>query len=160
MLSFLKYWCLFPLYFFLIFIYLFGFSCGTLDLYLWHVGSSSLTRDQTPGLLHWARRVLATGPPGKSPAPSLDLHHQNLQWWGQACFSSFIQSCPTLCDPMNCSTPGCPVHHQLPELTQTHVHWVGDAIQVSSSVVPFFSCLQSFPAAGSFLVSQFFASGC
>ena len=40
---------------------------------------------------------------------------------------SVIQSCPTLCDPMNWSTPGLPVHHQLPESTQTHVHWVGDA---------------------------------
>ena len=37
-------------------------------------------------------------------------------------FSSVAQSCPTLCDPMNCSTPGLPVHHQLPEFTQTHVH--------------------------------------
>ena len=46
-------------------------------------------------------------------------------------FSSVIQSCPTLCDPMNCSTPGLPVHHQLPEFTQTHVHQVGDAIQPS-----------------------------
>ena len=41
------------------------------------------------------------------------------------------QSCLTLCDPMNCSTPGLPVHHQLPEFTQTHVHQVGDAIQPS-----------------------------
>ena len=46
-------------------------------------------------------------------------------------FSSVSQSCPTLCDPMNCSTPGLPVHHQLPEFTQTHVHRVGDAIQPS-----------------------------
>ena len=46
-------------------------------------------------------------------------------------FSSTAQSCPTLCDPMNRSTPGLPVHHQLPESTQTHVHWVGDAIQPS-----------------------------
>ena len=46
-------------------------------------------------------------------------------------FSSLIQSCPTLCDSMNCSTPGLPVHHQLPEFTQTHVHWVSDAIQPS-----------------------------
>ena len=46
-------------------------------------------------------------------------------------FSSVAQSCPTLCDPMNCSTPGLPVHHQLPEFTQTHVHWVSDAIQPS-----------------------------
>ena len=46
-------------------------------------------------------------------------------------FSSVAQSCPTLCDPMNHSTPGLPVHHQLPEFTQTHVHQVGDAIQPS-----------------------------
>ena len=46
-------------------------------------------------------------------------------------FSSVAQSCPTLCDPMNGSTPGLPVHHQLPELTQTHVHRVSDAIQPS-----------------------------
>ena len=46
-------------------------------------------------------------------------------------FSSVAQSCPTLCDPMNCSTPGLPVHHQLPEFTQTHVHQVSDAIQLS-----------------------------
>ena len=46
-------------------------------------------------------------------------------------FSSVAQSCPTPCDPMNCSTPGLPVHHQLPEVTQTHVHRVSDAIQPS-----------------------------
>ena len=46
-------------------------------------------------------------------------------------FSSVSQSCPTICDPMNCSTPGLPVHHQLPEFKQTHVHWVNDAIQPS-----------------------------
>ena len=46
-------------------------------------------------------------------------------------FSAVAQSCPTLCDPMKCSMPGLPVHHQLPEFTQTHVHQVGDAIQPS-----------------------------
>ena len=46
-------------------------------------------------------------------------------------FSSVAQSCPTLCDPVNCSMSGLPVHHQLPESTQTHVHQVGDAIQPS-----------------------------
>ena len=46
-------------------------------------------------------------------------------------FSSVAQSCLTLCDPMNRSTPGLPVHHQLPDFTQTHVHWVSDAIQPS-----------------------------
>ena len=53
--------------------------------------------------------------------------------WPTVCsfsqFSSASQLCPTLCDPMNCSTPGLPVHHQLPESTQTHVHCVSDAIQ-------------------------------
>ena len=46
-------------------------------------------------------------------------------------FSSVAQSCPTLCDPMNRSTPGLPIHHQLPDFTQTHVHRVSDAIQPS-----------------------------
>ena len=46
-------------------------------------------------------------------------------------FSSVPQSCLTLCDPMDCSTPGFPVHHQLPDLAQTHVHWVSDVIQPS-----------------------------
>ena len=73
-------------------------------------------------------------------------------------FSSVAQSCPTLCDPMNCSMSGPPVHHQLPEFTQTHVHWVSEAIQPSHPLVPF-SCPQSFPASGSFQMSQLFASG-
>ena len=57
--------------------------------------------------------------------PSEGLHFSSVQ------FSSVTQSCPTLCDLMNCSTLGFPVHHELPEFTQTHVHWVGDAIQPS-----------------------------
>ena len=61
-----------------------------------------------------AGRFFTTGPPGKP--------YQ---------FSSVTQSCPTLCNPMDCSTPGYPVHHQLPQLAQTHVHWVDDAIQPS-----------------------------
>ena len=51
-------------------------------------------------------------------------------------FSSVAQSCPTLCNPMNCSTPGRPVHHQLPEFTQTQVHQVSDAIQPSYPLSP------------------------
>ena len=54
--------------------------------------------------------------------------------WNQ--FSSFAQSCPTLCDSMDCKTPGLPVYHQLPEFTQTQVHWVGDAIQPSNFLSP------------------------
>ena len=55
---------------------------------------------------------------------------------------------------MDCSMPGLPVHHQLLEFTQTHVHWVGDAIQPSDPVIPFSSHLQPFPASGSFPMSQ------
>ena len=69
-------------------------------------------------------------------------------------FSSFTQSCLILCNPMNCSMPGLPVHHQLLEFTQTQVHPA-----ISSSVVRFSSCPRSLPASGSFPMSQFFASG-
>ena len=74
-------------------------------------------------------------------------------------FSSVAQLCPTLCDPMNRSMPGLPVHHQLPEFTQTHIHrqWCHPAI--SSSVVPFSSGPQSLPASESFPMSQLFAWG-
>ena len=58
-------------------------------------------------------------------------------------FSSVAQLCPTLCNPMNHSTPGLPVHHQLPEFTQTHVCWVGDAIQPS---LPLYSPLLLLPS--------------
>ena len=67
-------------------------------------------------------------------------------------FSSVSQSCPTLCNPMDCSKPGLPFHHQLPAPTQTHVHWVGDAIQLSH--------LLSSPSLPAFSLSQqCFASG-
>ena len=74
-------------------------------------------------------------------------------------FSSVAQLCLTLWDPMNGSTPGLPVHHQLLEFTQTHVHRVSCHPTISSSVVSFSSCLQSFPASGSFPMSQVFTSG-
>ena len=61
-------------------------------------------------------------------------------------FSSVTQLCPTLCDLMDCSTPGYPVLHYLPELAQTHVHWVGDAIQPSHSL--------SSPSCPAFNLSQ------
>ena len=74
-------------------------------------------------------------------------------------YSSVAQSCLTLCDPMNCSMPGHPVHHQLLEFTQTHPlsRWCHPT--TSSSVVPFSSCPQSFPASGSFPMSQLLTSG-
>ena len=81
----------------------------------------------------------------------------NSHYWYQ--FSLVAQSCPTLYEPINRSTPGIPVHYQLPEFTQTHVHWVGDAIQPShplsspSPPAPTPSQHQSFP------MSQLFAWG-
>ena len=66
--------------------------------------------------------------------------------WVSVQFSSVTKSCPTLCDPIDCSTPGLPVHHQLPELTQTHDHWVSDDIQPSH--------LLSFPSPSAFDLSQ------
>ena len=71
--------------------------------------------------------IPATFAVGLPHSGSLSTHPNH---W-KARFSSVAQSCPTLCDPMDCSTPGLPVHHQFLEFTQTHVHWVGDAIQPS-----------------------------
>jgi len=74
-------------------------------------------------------------------------------------FRSVTQSCSTLCEPKDCSTPGLPVHHQLLEFTQTHVHWVGDA---SSYLILCHSLLllpSNSPASRSFQMSQLFASG-
>ena len=80
--------------------------------------------------------------------------------WGSVQFSSVAQSCPTLCNHINRSTPGLPVHHQLPEFTQTHVHQVNDAIQPSHPLSsPFPPAPQSLPASGSFPVSQLFTWG-
>ena len=72
--------------------------------------------------------------------PQISVLHSNLlilngrKGYREVQFSSVTQSCPTVCNPVNHSTPGLPVHHQLPEFTQTHVHWVSDAIQPSHSL--------------------------
>ena len=76
------------------------------------------------------------------------------------CCCSVAKLCPTLCDPMDCSTPGFPVLHYLPEFAQTHMHWVSDAIQPSHPLLlssP--SAFSLFPTSGSFLMTQLFASG-
>ena len=69
-------------------------------------------------------------PPQAIVMTNMNLHFSSVQ------FSSITQSCLTLWDPMDRSTPGLPVHHQLPEFTQTHVHWVSDAIQPSHPLLP------------------------
>ena len=78
-------------------------------------------------------------------------------------FSSVAQLCPALCDPMDCSTPGFPVHYRFQELAQTHVHWVGDAIQPSHPLLspspPTFNLSQHQGLLHQLFSSQFFASG-
>ena len=108
--------------------------------------------------------------PGRpdSPAHSLSpitcpgqgqTHTQDTQRLLPSVCRSVAQSCPTLCDPVDCSSPGLPVHHQLPEFTQlTSVESVMPS-SLSSSVIPFSSRLQPFPASGPFPKSQPFASG-
>ena len=82
--------------------------------------------------------------------PSLPL---NILWMKPTPvqFSSVTQSCPALCNTMDYSTPGLPVRHQVPEFTQTHVHWVNDAIQPSHPLSFLFSpAFNSVPESGSF----------
>ena len=91
---------------------------------------SSRPRDQTRAsyvYLHWQAGSLPLAPPGKPDV----LAASNVISIILDQIRSVAQSCPTLCNPMNCSMPGLPVHHQLPEFTQTHVHRVSDAIQPS-----------------------------
>ena len=71
---------------------------------------------------------------------SIDVYYMEVQ------LSTVAQLCPTLCDPMDCCTPGFPVHHQLPEFTQTHVHRISDAIQPSHPL--------SSPSPSAFNLSQ------
>ena len=87
---------------------------------------------------------------------------ENWTWVCLECcyYCSTAKSCPALCDPMDCSTPGFPVLHYLPEFAQTHFLWVGDAIHSSYSLSPAsLPPLKSFPASGSFPMSLLFASG-
>ena len=98
-----------------------------------------------PHLLHWQEG-------------SLPLSHLgSLYDYVSDQIRSVAQSCPTLCDPINCSTPGLPVHHQLPEFTETHVHRV---VMPSSHLIhchPLLLLPQSLPASESFPMSQLFA---
>ena len=76
------------------------------------------------------------------------------------CWCSVAKLCPTLLDPLDCSTPGFPVFLCLPKLAQTHVHWVGGAIQPSRPLLPpLFHLPSIFPASGSFPVIWLFTSG-
>ena len=106
------------------------FSCSVMSNSLWLYGLQHTrlpSPSPTPGawsnscpLSQWCHPTISSSVSPSPPTFNLSQHQ----------FSS-AQSYLTLCDPMNCSMPGLPVHHQLPEFTQTNVHWVGDAIQPS-----------------------------
>ena len=88
--------------------------------------------------------------------PGPMLHERDSALGMRSQFSLVTQSCPTLCNPMDCSTPGFPVHHQLPELAETHVHRIGDAIQPSHPLSP---PSPAFSLSQQQCLFQFFASG-
>ena len=83
----------------------------------------------------------------------------NMSVWLSVQFSSVAQLCPTLCNTMDCSMPGFLVHHQLPQLAQTHGHWVSEAIQQSHSLLSSSPSAFSISPYQGFLSSQFFTSG-
>ena len=94
----------------------------------WKGSCSIVSNFSWPHRLQPTRLLRPWDLPGKSSGVGC---HSLLEWLLSVQFSSVAQSCPTLCDSMNRSTPGFPVHHQHPEFTQTHVHRVSDAIQLS-----------------------------
>ena len=114
--------------------------------------------------VHWVSDAIQPSHPLSSPfLPAFNFsQHQGFskEFFASVQFSWVTQLCLTLCDPMDSSTPSLLVHHQLPEFTQTHVHWVGDAIQPSHPLLspspPIFN-LSQHQASGSFPMSQFFA---
>ena len=121
----------------------------------------SIVAEEAPEERHGTSQSYSTGRDGKAytqKKPSLKLPlAKHKKHYKLTVYCSVTQSCPTLCDPRDCSMPGFPVLHYLPEFTQTHVHWINDAIQPSSSVT-LFSCPQSVPTSGSFPMSWLFAS--
>ena len=120
---------------------------------MFYVTSSDLII--TESLLHLTNLSLFLPIPSRWKSPFCFLFLQV-----QLCCCSVAKSCPTLCNPMDCSTPGFPVLHYVLEFAPSHAHWVGEVMpskNISSSVTPFSSCLQSFPVPGSFPRSWFFA---
>ena len=117
------------------------FSCVQLFSTLWTVACQALLSMEFSRLEYWSELPFPSPghllDPGIEPAPLRSLALASgfittrATWEDPSVFSSVAQSCRTLCDPMNRSRPGLPVHHQLPEFTQTHIHRVSDAIQPS-----------------------------
>ena len=139
-------------------------TCYFRDLYVFNNIQSSddllNVMWRTENLKVWTRKV-----PKLTVHIRISFQQKNIKLLWLNCFKlwlcccSVCQWCPTLCNPMGCSMPGFPVLHHLPEIVQTHVHWVGDAIQpshpLSSLSPPAFSLSQK---PGSFPMSQLFTS--
>ena len=121
---------------------------------LWSVALQALLSLRFFRQEYWSRLLCL--PPGDLPHPGFKSNSFMYPAFFQ--FSSVAQSCPTLWDSIDCSTPGLPVHHQLPELKLMSIESVCHPT-ISSSVIPSSSCPQSFPASGSFPMSQFFVWG-
>ena len=99
-------------------------TCGVAKRQKNKIKTVTIQQIFTTHLLHarcGTRQWQHTSAPDNSPITGIYVQHTQ--------FSSVAQLCPALCNPMDCSTPGFPVHHHLPEIAQTHVHQVGDAIQ-------------------------------
>jgi len=117
-----------------------------------------LLRSKCP-LTSWLQSLQWFLEPKRIKSVTVSITHTHTHTHTSVQFSSVAQLCPTLCDPMNPSTPGLPVHHQLLEFTQTHVHWVSDTIKPSHPLssppppAPNPSQHQSFP------MSQLFTWG-
>ena len=97
-------------------------------------GGQRLPATRTHGAVGSGGQVLGKRPDRRFRKDGVSLLKEGVslhQWLDKACCCSVAQLCPTLCNPVDCSTPGLPVHHQLPESTQTHIHRVSDAMQPS-----------------------------
>ena len=112
-------------------------------------GGQRLPATRTHGAVGSGGQVLGKRPDRRFRKDGVSLLKEGVslhQWLDKACCCSVAQLCPTLCNPMDCSTPGLPVHHQLPESTQTHIHRVSDAMQptrpLSSPSPPAFNLSQ------------------
>ena len=105
---------------------IYDYALFTSGLETWTDTTENISVKSNSQIIHIGKgNLVCTGSKGQHDSDDRLTEFSSVQ------FSSIVQSCPTLCNPMNYSTPGLPVHHQLPEFTQTHVHWVSDAIQPS-----------------------------